>query len=177
MYDFIGAFAKCATTFSNAKYEWVARRGKYSIYALLSNLVPKVCWVSNSSSVTNLCDCIKDWIFEDRQLKSVPCSRYVEKREKGHTSGSIKAWFNLRFCPSLTQRLQQRHPFEVLQQISRDHWVSASACPTAMYSQVQRCYDLVTKSLLILSVQLRRHLGLRSTALAESQRSRGAPAA
>ena len=43
MYDFIGAFAKCATTFSNAKYEWVARRGKYSIYALLSNLAPKVC--------------------------------------------------------------------------------------------------------------------------------------
>ncbi len=41
--EFSAAFARAVTASSQNRYDWVARVGKYSIYSLLSLVVPKVC--------------------------------------------------------------------------------------------------------------------------------------
>ncbi len=40
--EFSAAFANSVTIRSTNQYDWVARRGAHSVYALLSRLVPKV---------------------------------------------------------------------------------------------------------------------------------------
>ena len=42
IYDFMASFAKSTTSVSSAQYDWVARRGIYSIYTMLTNLAPSV---------------------------------------------------------------------------------------------------------------------------------------
>ena len=41
-FDFIASFAKSTTTVSSVQYDWVARRGKYSLYTVLTDLAPTV---------------------------------------------------------------------------------------------------------------------------------------
>ena len=40
--EFAAAFANAVTVKSSHKYDWVARRGKHSIYDILKELVPEV---------------------------------------------------------------------------------------------------------------------------------------
>ena len=47
---FLEAFTKLVTVESVGQYDWIARTGKFSLYALLSLIAPEV-WIFCSTSV------------------------------------------------------------------------------------------------------------------------------
>ena len=48
-YDFIASFAKFTTAVSSAQNDWVARRGIYSIYSLITHLAPTVIYAKEKN--------------------------------------------------------------------------------------------------------------------------------